>query len=177
MRKLNPEEAKKVEAKLRKYVGNNVDSLLNPSCVLALQGQRVFYVGAELYKMAAPFPRDSIVAVGICLGRFTRSEVFRLKVTALPVLVTYCTDKVKVKAAAEMHYVYGNHVQRSQIQSISSDTRKNTGVLVLSSTGVPLGFGITSKHGTEVVNGDKKAVLVVRQGDTGEYLRDEQALM
>ena len=177
MRELKPEEAKKVEQRLRKYVGNNVDSIFNPTYVLALQGPRVFYARRDLYNKAAPLPRDAVVSVGTCLGRFTKSERFILKITALPLLVTYATDSVRVRASAEMHFVYGNHIQKTHLHRIEPETLKNAGVLVLSPNNIPLGFGVTSKAGTEIVSGDNSAIVVLRHGDTGEYLREEQSVM
>lgn len=177
MRELKEEEVKKVSAKLRRYIGNNIESLLNPSYVLLLNKQRVFYSNKELYKQTGPLARDSLVSIGICLGRFTKGDNFILKITCLPVLMTYCVDKVKVKPTAEMHFVYGNHIQKTHLLKIGPEIKKNVGVLITTSNGIPLGFGITSKSGTEVVGGDSSSVVVIRQGDTGEYLREEQALM
>jgi 60S ribosome subunit biogenesis protein NIP7 len=177
MRELKPEEARKVEQRLRKYVGNNLDSVFNPTYVLVLQGPRVFYARRDLCNKASPIPRDAIVSVGMCIGRFTKSGRFVLKITALPLLATYATDRVCVKASAEMHFVYGNHIQKTHLHRIDPETVKNAGVVVLSPNNIPLGFGVTSKAGTEVVSGDNTAIVVLRHGDTGEYLREEQSVM
>lgn len=43
----------------------------------------------KLLKLAASVPRDSLVAPGTCFGKFTKSQKFRLSVTALDFLAPY----------------------------------------------------------------------------------------
>lgn len=177
MRDLKEEEMQKIEKKLRQYLGSNYESFLNPLHKLVLHKQRVYYVSLALLKKTSNIPDENIVCLGTCLGRFTRSDYFRIKITALPVLFLYGCNKVKVKPTAEMNVLYGNHVQRAHVTVISPEIKKNAGVVLTTSNGIPLGFGVTSKSGSEVVSGDRTAIVVVRHGDTGEYLRDEVALM
>ncbi|OAG31241.1 6S ribosome subunit biogenesis protein NIP7 [Nematocida displodere] len=177
MRELKPEEMEKVEKKMKQFIGSNFSSFLNPLHKIILHKQRVFYVSVDLLKKASVVPQESVACIGTCLGRFTKSNQFRIKITALPVLAMYATHRVKVKPTAEMNVLYGNHVQRAHVTVIASDIQKNSGVLLTSTSGVPLGFGVASKAGTEVVSGDRTAIIIVRHGDTGEYLREEAALM
>lgn len=39
--------------------------------------------------MAASIPRDSLVSLGTCFGKFTKTQKFRLSVTALDFLAPY----------------------------------------------------------------------------------------
>jgi len=177
MRPLKAEELEKVEKKLRQYVGSNYHSFLNPMYTLVLNNQKVYYVTKSLLVKAAMTSRSDLECIGTCLGRFTRSDYFRLKITALHVLNTYCVNKVKVKPSAEMNVLYGNHVLRSHLGGFAPDIKKNAGVLLTTNHGVPLGFGVMSKSSSEIVSTDGKAVVVVRHGDSGEYLRAEEDLM
>lgn len=43
----------------------------------------------KLLKGAASIPRDSLVALGTCFGKFTKTQKFRLSVTALDFLAPY----------------------------------------------------------------------------------------
>lgn len=43
----------------------------------------------KLLKLAASIPRESLVAPGTCFGKFTKSQKFRLSVTALDFLAPY----------------------------------------------------------------------------------------
>ncbi|KAI5180221.1 60S ribosome subunit biogenesis protein NIP7 [Nematocida sp. AWRm80] len=177
MRELKEEELEKIKSKLMQYIGNNFNSFLNPLYKLVLHNQRIYYVSNELYKRASSISKDNLVCIGTCIGRFTRSDYFKIKITALHVLMTYATHKVKVKNTAEMNVLYGNHVQRSHLGGLPTEIKKNTGVLLTTTYGVPLGFGIMSKPATEIVSGDRTANIVLRHADTGEYLREEGALM
>lgn len=177
MRDLVPEEMEKVEKRIRKYVGSNYDSFYGPMTKIVLNNQQVFYLTGEILKHAQKIPRENIICMGTCLGRFTKNGNFRLKISSLHVLFTYCMNKVKVKQSAEMNVLYGNHVQRAHLQGLPGDIKKNEGVVLCTVHGVPLGFGVMSKGGTEVSTGDRMAVVVVRHADSGEYLREEKALM
>lgn len=177
MRELTADEHAKVETKLRVYIGNNVESLLNPLYALVLNKQKVYYARKELLKKATAIPKKSLMGVGTCLGRFTKSDNFWLKITCLHLLGLYSVNKVKVKPSAEMNLLYGNHVQRAHLCTFAPDIRKNAGVLLTSSYSIPLGFGVMSKSTSEIVSTDRTAIVVVRHGDTGEYLRGEEDLM
>ncbi|KAI5190419.1 60S ribosome subunit biogenesis protein NIP7 [Nematocida minor] len=177
MRPLKEEEFAKIEKKLRQYIGNNISSFLNPLNELVYHHQKIYYVRKDLLKKASILPKDNLVCIGTCIGRFTKGENFRLKITGLHVLMMYSTCKIKVKQTSEMNILYGNHVQRAHLCGVAPDLKKNAGVVLTTSSSIPLGFGVMTKSGSEVVAGDRTAIVVVRHGDTGEYLRDESALM
>ncbi|KAH9386855.1 60S ribosome subunit biogenesis protein NIP7 [Nematocida major] len=177
MRPLKEEEFQKIEGKLRQYMGNNLGSFLNPVNELVYHDQRVYYARKDLIKKASMLARESIMCIGTCMGRFTKTGSFRIKITALHMLMTYASAKVKVKQTSEMNVLYGNHVQRAHLCNVAPDIKKNAGVVLTTSSSVPIGFGLMTKSASEIVAGDRTAIVVVRHGDTGEYLRDESALM
>ncbi|KAI5171551.1 60S ribosome subunit biogenesis protein NIP7 [Nematocida sp. LUAm3] len=177
MRELTKEETEKIEKKLRQYVGSNYSSMMNPLHKLVLNNQKVFYTSTELLKRAGVVGRENIMCIGTCLGRFTKTNQFRIKITALPLIALYRVNTVKVKTSCEMGVLYGNHVQRCHLFGMPTDIHKNSGVLLTTQYDIPLGFGVMTKGGTEIVSGDRSAVIVIRQGDTGEYLRGEELLM
>ncbi|KAI5162199.1 60S ribosome subunit biogenesis protein NIP7 [Nematocida ausubeli] len=177
MRPLKEEEFDKVEKKLRQFMGNNLSSFLNPLHELIYHKQKVYYVKKDLLKKASMIANDNILCIGTCIGRFTKSEFFRIRITALHMLMMYASCKVKVKQSAEMNVLYGNHVQRAHLCGVAPDTKKHSGVVLTTSSSVPIGFGIMTKSGNEILAGDRTAIVVVRHGDAGEYLRGEDTLM
>jgi len=84
--------------------------------------------------------------------------------------------KVWVKPSAEMSFLYGNDVPKSGIARMTEAIPQYAGVVVLSLTGTPLGFG-RSNHTTDRCKDlDPAAVAVLHQADVGEYLRMEDEL-
>ena len=55
-------------------------------------------------------------------------------------------------------------------------TPARTGVVVLSMSDVPLGFGVTARSTAECRATDPTAIVVFHQADVGEYLRAEDDL-
>jgi 60S ribosome subunit biogenesis protein NIP7 len=49
----------------------------------------VFYVSEEIMKKAGNVGRDSLISLGTCMGKFTKTRKFRLHVTALDYLAPY----------------------------------------------------------------------------------------
>lgn len=98
MRPLTEEETRAVFEKLHKFVGKNLKALVDrkdePHC-LRLQKNRVFYVRDSLMRRATNVSRDKLVALGVCLGKFTHSGKFRLTVSCLDTIAQYATHKVR----------------------------------------------------------------------------------
>eukprot|EP00042_Codosiga_hollandica_P033781 m.230092 g.230092 ORF g.230092 m.230092 type:complete len:60 (-) comp54265_c1_seq3:217-396(-) len=59
---------------------------------------------------------------------------------------------------------------------MTENTPQYEGVVIFSSSDVPLGFGATSKSTDEARSADPASIVVFHQADLGEYLRDEEAL-
>ncbi|GJP29960.1 hypothetical protein CLOM_g21420 [Closterium sp. NIES-68] len=127
-------------------------------------------------RRATSVSRDHLASLGTCIGKFTKSGSFRLTVTALDLLAAYAKCKVWVKPAAEMSFLYGNHVLKSGLGRITESTQQNQGVVVLSMSDVPLGFGVAAKSTQECRRLDPNAIVVFHQADTGEYLRMEDEI-
>ena len=89
----------------------------------------------------------------------------------------YAKHKVWVKPAAEMSFLYGNHVPKAGLGRITENTPAYAGVVVLNMSNIPLGFGIAA-HSTDECRGlEPTAHVVLHQADVGEYLREETALV
>ncbi|XP_062356100.1 60S ribosome subunit biogenesis protein NIP7 homolog isoform X2 [Cinclus cinclus] len=92
MRPLTEAETRAVFEKLGKYIGENIQLLVDRpdgTYCFRLHRDRVYYLSEKLLKLAASIPRESLVAPGTCFGKFTKSQKFRLSVTALDFLAPY----------------------------------------------------------------------------------------
>jgi 60S ribosome subunit biogenesis protein NIP7 len=73
-------------------IGRNINLLIErpdePHC-FRLHRDRVFYVSEAIMKKAENIPRDSLLTLGTCFGKFTKSGKFKLHVTALEFLAPY----------------------------------------------------------------------------------------
>lgn len=176
MRPLEEEELKQVFEKLHKYIGKNVETLVNRKDqphVFRLHKKRVYYVREDVMKRAISVARENLVALGTCIGKFTHSDKFRLTIGALELLSQHAKYKVWVKPSSEMSFLYGNHVLKSGLGRITENTPQYAGVVVLSMTDIPLGFATAAKSTLDCRKLDPSGIVAFNQGDTGEYLRNE----
>ncbi len=111
--------------------------------------------------------------MGTCVGKFTKTRRFRLQVTALDLLAAHAKYKVWVKPSAEMSFLYGNHVGKAGVARMTEGIPQYSGVVVMSMTDVPLGFGRASQTTERARDLDPTAIVVLHQSDIGEYLREE----
>jgi len=107
MRPLEEAEIQQVFEKLFKFVGKNLKNIVDrtdqPHC-FRLHKKRVFYVREDMMKRATNIARDELVALGVCVGKFTHSDKFRLTIGALELLATYAKHKVGCRpASTDMH--------------------------------------------------------------------------
>eukprot|EP00276_Gloeochaete_wittrockiana_P021409 CAMPEP_0184348160 /NCGR_PEP_ID=MMETSP1089-20130417/24975_1 /TAXON_ID=38269 ORGANISM="Gloeochaete wittrockiana, Strain SAG46.84" /NCGR_SAMPLE_ID=MMETSP1089 /ASSEMBLY_ACC=CAM_ASM_000445 /LENGTH=180 /DNA_ID=CAMNT_0026679717 /DNA_START=33 /DNA_END=575 /DNA_ORIENTATION=- len=180
MRPLSDEETKVFFEKLAKYIGRNIRLLIDrqdePHC-FRLQKDRVYYVSETIMKSATPIERKKLLSLGTCFGKFTKSKKFRLQITALPYIAQYASYKVWVKTSQELSFLYGNNILKSGLARITEGTPQYQGVVIYSTTDIPLGFGVTAKSTEECRDLDPMAIVVFHQGDVGEYLRNESILV
>jgi 60S ribosome subunit biogenesis protein NIP7 len=108
--------------------------------------------------------------------RETESSPDVLDLTCSPMHPFTAQYKVWVKPSAEMSFLYGKHVLKAGLGRITENTPKYQGVVVLSMSDVPLGFGVTAMSTQECRRADPGAVVCFNQADTGEYLRDEETI-
>ncbi|KAF6015513.1 ribosome biosynthesis protein nip7 [Brettanomyces bruxellensis] len=179
MRQMTEEETKVVFEKLTNYIGRNITFMVNnpdDPHVFRLQKDRVYYVKANVAKLATSIARKHLISLGICLGKFTKHGKFKLHITALPYLAKYAKYKVWIKENGEMPFLYGNHVLKAHVGKMSEDIPEHAGVIVFSMKDIPLGFGVSSKSTLEAKNLTPTGIVALRQADIGEYLREEDTL-
>ncbi|EZG88493.1 60S ribosome subunit biogenesis protein NIP7 [Gregarina niphandrodes] len=178
MRTLAKDELKVVEAKLKAYMGDNVEAFLQNR--LLLHRCRVFVVPELVYRYSSMIPRSKMLTMGTCLGKFTKTKKFRLQITGLNYLAYYTNNKVWVKQNAEMSFLYGNHLIKRHIQKVqltpnAGEGDNHVGCVIYSTINdVPLGFGIINKNYNQVKNTD--AIVAYNQGDNGLYVRQEKEI-
>lgn len=150
-------------------------------------------------KASTSISRDSLLHVGTCMGKFTKSGKFRLHITALEYIAQYAKVsllqkaiksfleccirywrrlfafipqfKVWVKPSAEMSFLYGNNVTKNGLARITENTPQYAGVVVFSMSDIPLGFGVAAQSTDHCQTLDPMGNVVLHQADIGEYLR------
>lgn len=209
MRPLTDSETKTLFEKLANYTGRSLNNLLTDTApapggkaqpdryVFRVQKDRVYYVRESLANLATSVARESLLSLGTCLGKFTKTGKFRMHITSLDVIAPHARYKVWVKANGEMPFLYGGHVVKAHVGRWSEDCPEHQGVVVLSMNDTPLvsrllnrqekmfktrsltlcqGFGVTARSTAEGRRLDPTGIVVFRQADCGEYLRDEDTL-
>ena len=144
--------------------------------VVRLHDGRVYYASERVMKAAIAIPRDDLVSLGVCFGKFTRSGKFHLKVTCLDLLAAHARYKVWVKPSAEMSFLYGNDIAKSGVARMTEAIPQYSGVLVFSLNNMPLGFGRANYSTDKCKDLEGPATVVLHQADIGEYLRVEDEL-
>ena len=144
MRPLTDEETRTFFTKLSEFLGKNISALLDrptdPHC-FRLHDDRVFYLSDRVMQAATTVAREDLVSLGVCFGKFTKGRSFRLKVTCLDLVAQHARYKVWLKPSAEMSFLYGNHVIKAGLGRMTEAIPQYAGVIVLSMTNTPLGFG------------------------------------
>ncbi|KAM0681652.1 ribosome biosynthesis protein nip7 [Glugoides intestinalis] len=176
MRILKADEEEKVMNKLKFYIGDNINDLLK-EYELRLNNQRVFLITKTLLKACSQLGRDQIVSCGVILGKITKTENFRIKITAMHVLHKFAIHKVWIKTSAEMNFLYGNNALKSHIHKVSESIPLNAAVFVYDSKEVPLGFGVMAVNSTSYSNARGGDAIVLTQADNGEYIRNENNIV
>lgn len=187
MRALTDVETQTLFSKLANYTGRSLNQLIAPSSstdkptdanrhVFRLHETRVYYVTLQLANIATCIPRDHLLSLGTCLGKFTKTGKFRMHITALDVIAPHARYKVWVKPNGEMPFLYGGNVLKAHVGRWSDDCPEHQGVVVLAMDDTPLGFGVTAKSTAEARKMDPTGIIAFRQGDVGEYLREESTL-
>ncbi|XP_065781722.1 60S ribosome subunit biogenesis protein NIP7 homolog isoform X2 [Muntiacus reevesi] len=141
MRPLTEEETRVMFEKIAKYIGENLQLLVDRpdgTYCFRLHNDRVYYVSEKILKLAANISGDKLVSLGTCFGKFTKTHKFRLHITALDYLAPYAKYKVWIKPGAEQSFLYGNHVLKSGLGRITENTSQYQGVVVYSMADVPL---------------------------------------
>ncbi|KAK2799586.1 ribosome biosynthesis protein nip7 [Emmonsiellopsis sp. PD_5] len=189
MRALTETETQTLFSKLANYTGRSLNNLIAPPStstdgtvnsddrhVFRLHASRVYYVRLSIANLATSVPRDSLLSLGTCIGKFTKTGKFRLHITALDVIAPHARYKVWIKANGEMPFLYGGNVVKAHVGRWSEDCPEHSGVVVHSMDDTPLGFGVTARSTAEARRLDPTGIATFRQADIGEYLREEDTL-
>lgn len=155
MRPLTDTETQTLFTKLANYTGRSLNNLLTDSAhsstksgshnataedryVFRIQNSRVYYVRESLANLATSVSRDSLLSLGTCLGKFTKTGKFRLHITALDIIAPHARYKIWVKQNGEMPFLYGGHVVKAHVGRWSEECPEHSGVVVLSMNDTPL---------------------------------------
>ncbi|GFR97209.1 60S ribosome subunit biogenesis protein NIP7 homolog [Elysia marginata] len=179
MRPLTQEETNTFFEKLSKYIGENIKLLIDRqdgSYCFRLHKDRVYYMSEEQLKIGSSAAGDTLLSIGSCFGKFTKSGKFHLHVTALDYLAPYAKHKVWLKPSAEQQFLYGHHIMKSGLGRLTEDTEQYQGVIVYNMNDLALGFGVAAKSTLACRNCDPMTIVVFHQADTGQYIRDEDTL-
>ncbi|CAB0029706.1 unnamed protein product [Trichogramma brassicae] len=180
MRVLAKDKEEKVLAKIEKYIGDDVQNLFkrpDGDYCFREKKDRVYYASEKIANLASTVAPDNLMSFGICIGKFTKSGKFRMHITALPILVPFAKHKIWVKSSAEQQFLYGHNINKSGLGRITDQVTKYQGVIVLSMSDLPLGFGVAAKSTPECSNADPMTVICFHQADVGEYIRNEDDLL
>ena len=92
MRPLTDGETTQVFEKLHKYIGRSIEMMINRSDELycfRVMKNRVFYISESNMRLASNMAKDNLVALGTCVGKFTKSGKFHLTIHCLDYLSQY----------------------------------------------------------------------------------------
>nr|ABM55631.1 putative 60S ribosome subunit biogenesis protein NIP7-like protein [Maconellicoccus hirsutus] len=180
MKQLTDERSKILLEKLSKYIGGNTTHLLDRpdgTYLFREHKNRVYYVSENILKQASNVNPEKLVSIGVCIGKFTKTQKFRLHITSLHYIAPYALYKIWVKPNAEQQVLYGHNVLKSGLAKITESTPQYQGVIIYSMNDVPLGFGVTAKSTADCKNADPLTVICFNQSDIGEYIRCEDELL
>src|SRR5207247_549071 len=106
--------------------------------VFRLHASRVYFLRLSIANLATSIPRPNLLALGTCLGKFTKTGKFRLGITALDVIAPHARYKVWIKENAVMPFLYGSNIVKAHVGRWSEDCPEHQGVVVLSMDDTPL---------------------------------------
>ncbi|KAL4885717.1 hypothetical protein BJY04DRAFT_179100 [Aspergillus karnatakaensis] len=181
MRPLTEQETQTLFKKLAEYTGSRLGELLQKNGedrhVFRIGNQnRAYWVSLKLANIATSIPRDNLLSLGVCMGKFTKTGKFRLHITALPILAEHARSKIYIRPNGVMPFLYGSNCAKAHLARITEDLVEHSGVIVCTQDDVPLGFGITARSSAEMKKLEPTGIVCFRQADCGEYLRDEDTL-
>ncbi|XP_026764946.1 60S ribosome subunit biogenesis protein NIP7 homolog [Galleria mellonella] len=179
MKVLSEERTRILFEKLTKYIGVNVKLLIDrPDGTYCFREKkdRVYYISERLLQLAQTVKPDHLISAGTCFGKFTKTNKFRLHITALNYIAPYASYKIWVKPSAEQQFLYGHHVIKSGLGRITENTPKHQGVVIYTMSDIPIGFGVAARNTMECRHADPLATIAFHQADIGEYIRSEETL-
>ncbi|OJJ44884.1 hypothetical protein ASPZODRAFT_134290 [Penicilliopsis zonata CBS 506.65] len=183
MRPLTETETQTLFSKLAQYTGRSLNNLILPSGgddndrnVFRLHGSRVYFMRLSLANLATSIPRDNLLSLGTCIGKFTKTGKFRVAITALDVIAPHARYKVWILPKGEMSFMYGGNVVKAHVGRWSEDCPEHQGVIMYDMNDTPLGFGVSTRASNQLKQLSPTDIVVARQADIGEFLRSEDTL-
>ncbi|KAJ5239203.1 60S ribosome subunit biogenesis protein NIP7 [Penicillium chermesinum] len=185
MRPLSETEMKTMFEKLANYTGASLNQLIAPTSedgtegermVFRLQGSRVYYAPLALVNYATSIPRDQLLCIGTQIGKFSKTGRFFLNITSLSVIEKHARFKAWLKPNGVQPFLYGGSVVRAHIGRWSEDCPGSQGIVIYDMNDTPLGFGVTTRSTAEARKLEPTAMVIARQADCGEWLREEDTL-
>ena len=92
----------------------------------------------KMANLATSVARDSLLSLGTCIGKFTKTGQFRMHITALDVVAPHARYKVWIKPNGEGPFTYGGHILKAHVGRWSEDVPDHQGVVVCSMNDIPL---------------------------------------
>lgn len=149
MRQLTEQETKTLFSKLANYTGRSLNNLIAPPSgseeastndryVFRLHGSRVYYIRLSLANLATSVPRDCLLTLGTCIGKFTKTGRFRIHITALDALAPHARYKVWIRDNGVMPFLYGSNVVKAHVGRWNDDCPENQGIVVFGMDDTPL---------------------------------------
>ncbi|OQS54565.1 nip7 [Ecytonucleospora hepatopenaei] len=175
MREITLEEQEKIFKKLRIYIGDNIEHVLKNKKLL-LNNMRVFICSETLLKACSQIGRKQLVSAGIILGKFTKTDNFKITITGVEYLSKHGLHKVILADNGEMNFLYGNNALKSHVHKVSENILINEGVFVYNKNQLLLGFGLMAINQNSYQKARTGDIVVLNQADNGEYIRNETSL-
>ena len=110
----------------------------NERKVFRLHGTRVYYLPLFLANLATSVARSSLLSVGTCVGKFSKTGKFRMHITALDVIAPHARYKLWIKKNGEMPFLYGGNIVKAHVGKWSEDCPAHQGIIVFSMDDKPL---------------------------------------
>ena len=163
MRALTEEETQTMFSKVANYTGRSLNNLIQPPSdssndggrhVFRLHDSRVYYMKLSIANLATSIARENLLSLGTCLGKFTKTEKFRLHITALDIIAPHARYKVWIKPNGEMPFLYGGNIVKAHIGRWSEDCPEHQGVVVFSMDDKPLVGTPSQSFGEGISNTD-----------------------
>ena len=180
MRPLTDQESKLVFEKIYKFIGNDVERLINrkdEKHVFRLHKNRIYYLSESQLLACTNFSRDKLLAMGTLFGKITNSGKFHLTIHCLNFLAKHSKYKIWLKPNSEMTFLYGHNVTKAGLAKMTENTPQNGGVVVFNMLDIPLGFGLAAQSTELTTTIEPTALVLLHQADIGEYLRSEREIL
>ncbi|BFZ08326.1 hypothetical protein BsWGS_11365 [Bradybaena similaris] len=147
LRPLTHEETSTFFDKLSKYIRDNIKLLIDRpdgAYCFRLHKDLVYYMCEELQKISSSATHDSLLSIGSCFGKFTKSGKFHLHVTALHNLAPSAKHKV-VEIECQAAILVWSPCDEIRCWMYNGRAEQYLVVIVYNMNDQHLGFGVSEK--------------------------------